>query len=272
MKKIVLATPLSPGRCPGGGGRWGAQQEVFGGGGSLSVQGRLVLVFVVPGLPKGVCAGVGRGRASVCGSAAIACTPTTRPSSPRPNLAGRVLSMDATPHTCAVAYEACSMQCRCPTGCSTRHSMPWPVACAPGVLRRAPPACATATAPNHCLHLLPDGTGGPLSHITQPAQASCAMRRSSAPAPAPRSAPRVPPPHPCLSGTDSKHYLGLSREGALRSVPVSVNKTAGDLARVHGLNERVAVEDFARAICVYKRVMELWGQQEGGAAAGGAAT
>jgi hypothetical protein len=29
--------------------------------------------------------------------------------------------------------------------------------------------------------------------------------------------------------------------------------------RVHGLNERVSVADFARGVCVYKRLMELVG-------------
>ncbi|EFJ52829.1 hypothetical protein VOLCADRAFT_86190 [Volvox carteri f. nagariensis] len=61
-------------------------------------------------------------------------------------------------------------------------------------------------------------------------------------------------------GTDSKHYLSISRGGALRQTPVSLNRTAGDGHRVHGLNERVSVGDFGRAVCVMRRLLQLAGQ------------
>lgn len=70
---------------------------------------------------------------------------------------------------------------------------------------------------------------------------------------------RVPSLCPC-SGTDSKHYLHLSKGGVLRHVPTSMNRTAGDLARVHGLNERLSVADFARAVCTYKRALQLFSE------------
>ncbi|GIL59795.1 hypothetical protein Vafri_14522 [Volvox africanus] len=60
-------------------------------------------------------------------------------------------------------------------------------------------------------------------------------------------------------GTDSKHYLPISRGGALRQTPVSLNRTAGDGRRVHGLNERVSVGDFGRAVCVMRRLLMLVG-------------
>ncbi|KAG2445338.1 hypothetical protein HYH02_008803 [Chlamydomonas schloesseri] len=60
-------------------------------------------------------------------------------------------------------------------------------------------------------------------------------------------------------GTDSKHYLRISAGGALRHVPVSLNKTAGDVRRVHGLNERVSVADFGRGVCVFQRLLQLVG-------------
>lgn len=42
-----------------------------------------------------------------------------------------------------------------------------------------------------------------------------------------------------------------------RFVPYSMNKTAGDLGRIHSTNERVLAEDFTRAICTYTRMIEL---------------
>ncbi|PNW82050.1 hypothetical protein CHLRE_06g271700v5 [Chlamydomonas reinhardtii] len=60
-------------------------------------------------------------------------------------------------------------------------------------------------------------------------------------------------------GTDSKHYLPISAGGALRHVPVSLNKTAGDMRRVHGLNERVSVADFGRGVCVFQRLIQMVG-------------
>ncbi|KAG2501991.1 hypothetical protein HYH03_000487 [Edaphochlamys debaryana] len=60
-------------------------------------------------------------------------------------------------------------------------------------------------------------------------------------------------------GTDSKHYLRLSVGGALRHVPTSMNKTAGDMRRVHGLNERVSVGDLGRCVCVHVRLLQMLG-------------
>lgn len=35
------------------------------------------------------------------------------------------------------------------------------------------------------------------------------------------------------------------------------NRTAGDADRVHGLNERLSIEDLGHAVCVYRRVLQL---------------
>ncbi|KXZ52045.1 hypothetical protein GPECTOR_10g1068 [Gonium pectorale] len=69
-----------------------------------------------------------------------------------------------------------------------------------------------------------------------------------------------------LGGTDSKHYLRLSGGQALRHVPVSGSRAAGDSARVHGLNERLSVGDHGRAVCVYRRLLQLVGDAEVAAA------
>ena len=58
-------------------------------------------------------------------------------------------------------------------------------------------------------------------------------------------------------GTDSKHYGALSAHGSLRYVPYMLS-SAGDLHMIHGTNERVGVADFGHAICVYKRLMQLY--------------
>ncbi len=72
----------------------------------------------------------------------------------------------------------------------------------------------------------------------------------------------MPPTNPPAGGTDSKHFLAISRFGALRHTPVSMNKTAGDVRRVHGLNERVSVQDFGRCICTYLELVTRLGQQQ----------
>jgi acetylornithine deacetylase/succinyl-diaminopimelate desuccinylase-like protein len=80
-----------------------------------------------------------------------------------------------------------------------------------------------------------------------------------------------------LSGaTDSAFYAHLSRHGVLRHIPVVSNRTAGDIQRIHGTNERVAVEDLRRCICVLRAAIEGFGmlgreEEAGEAAAAGAA-
>ncbi len=58
-------------------------------------------------------------------------------------------------------------------------------------------------------------------------------------------------------GTDSKHYQRLAAGRTARFIPVAMNRTAGDLARIHGIDERVSTEAFLDAIRFYIRFMEL---------------
>ncbi|GFR46954.1 hypothetical protein Agub_g8604, partial [Astrephomene gubernaculifera] len=76
--------------------------------------------------------------------------------------------------------------------------------------------------------------------------------------------PDVPVVPFMLSGaTDSKHYANLTYGGVvLRFVPYGMNKTAGELGLIHGTNERIRASYFARAVCTYGRVFELFGSEE----------
>lgn len=58
-------------------------------------------------------------------------------------------------------------------------------------------------------------------------------------------------------GTDSKHYQRLCGGQTLRFMPVAMNRTAGDLKRIHGMDERVAEGAFLNAIRFYIRLFEL---------------
>jgi carboxypeptidase PM20D1 len=51
-----------------------------------------------------------------------------------------------------------------------------------------------------------------------------------------------------VAGTDSRHYLGLAG-GVYRFRPYPIRPA--DLSRVHGVNERIGVEDYARMIAFY---------------------
>ena len=65
--------------------------------------------------------------------------------------------------------------------------------------------------------------------------------------------------------TDSRNYAHLSGHGVLRFVPYALHKRAGDLARVHGVDERVREADFHRAICTYMRMLRSFGDTGPGA-------
>ena len=58
-------------------------------------------------------------------------------------------------------------------------------------------------------------------------------------------------------GTDSKHYQGLCAGRTLRFAPVATNRSAGDLRRVHGIDERIAVPAYLDAIRFYVRFLQL---------------
>ena len=61
-----------------------------------------------------------------------------------------------------------------------------------------------------------------------------------------------------VAATDSRHYAHLARgRGALRFLPVALNRTAGDLRRVHGIDERLAVSSYLGAVAFYTRFLAL---------------
>jgi len=61
-----------------------------------------------------------------------------------------------------------------------------------------------------------------------------------------------------VAGTDSRHYARLARgRGALRFLPAALNRTAGDLRRVHGVDERLSAAAYLRAVAFYARFLEL---------------
>lgn len=48
-------------------------------------------------------------------------------------------------------------------------------------------------------------------------------------------------PHLMTGASDSRHYLDITANGVYRFFPLFVNLTAGDVARVHGVDERIKV-------------------------------
>ncbi len=60
-------------------------------------------------------------------------------------------------------------------------------------------------------------------------------------------------PYLVLGGTDARHYAAVSAS-VLRFLPLEM--TSADLSRLHGTNERVAVEGFARAVGFYIQVIK----------------
>ena len=55
-----------------------------------------------------------------------------------------------------------------------------------------------------------------------------------------------------VAGTDSRHYLSVA-EAAYRFLPLRL--TQGDLGRLHGVNERIAVGNYAEVIGFYARLI-----------------
>jgi len=64
-------------------------------------------------------------------------------------------------------------------------------------------------------------------------------------------------PYLLVGMTDSRHYHDLSRRGTLRFTPHFADQSAGDLQRIHGLDERMDAGDFLRGIQFYARAITL---------------
>ncbi|KAL3142393.1 hypothetical protein ABBQ38_002728 [Trebouxia sp. C0009 RCD-2024] len=67
----------------------------------------------------------------------------------------------------------------------------------------------------------------------------------------------VAAPHLMTGASDSRHYLDITANGVYRFFPLFMNLTAGDVSRVHGIDERIKVDDFLQAIKVYIRMIQL---------------
>jgi carboxypeptidase PM20D1 len=57
-----------------------------------------------------------------------------------------------------------------------------------------------------------------------------------------------------LGSSDSRHFIILTKN-IYRFAPIVVNSE--DMARIHGLNERTAIEDFLRGIGFYYRLIQI---------------
>jgi carboxypeptidase PM20D1 len=55
-----------------------------------------------------------------------------------------------------------------------------------------------------------------------------------------------------VGGTDAKHYVPLSR-AAYRFRPIRF--TPDDVSRIHGANERIRIDDYARLVEFYAAVL-----------------
>ena len=55
-----------------------------------------------------------------------------------------------------------------------------------------------------------------------------------------------------VAGTDSKHYLPLT-EATYRFLPIRL--TGEDLQRIHGTNERIAIDNYAEVISFYAQLI-----------------
>lgn len=63
-------------------------------------------------------------------------------------------------------------------------------------------------------------------------------------------------PYLMLGRTDSVHYTHLT-DNIFRFMPFHMNKTAGDVQRVHGVDERVGTQDYLQGVKFYIRILQL---------------
>lgn len=64
-------------------------------------------------------------------------------------------------------------------------------------------------------------------------------------------------PYLMLGRTDSTHYTNLSSGNIFRFMPFTINRTAGDLQRVHGIDERVGTETYLNGVKFFIRYLQL---------------
>ena len=66
-------------------------------------------------------------------------------------------------------------------------------------------------------------------------------------------------PYLVMGATDARYYAPIS-EAAYRFSPFKL--TAEDLGRMHGIDERIAVESYGKMIVFFHELMQAWGQAD----------
>ena len=64
-------------------------------------------------------------------------------------------------------------------------------------------------------------------------------------------------PYLMLGRTDSTHYIQLSGGNIFRFAPFTSNRTAGDVQRVHGIDERVGTDTYLDGVRFFIRYLQL---------------
>ena len=64
-------------------------------------------------------------------------------------------------------------------------------------------------------------------------------------------------PYLMLGRTDSTQYADISGGKVFRFMPFPMNRTAGDVQRVHGIDERVGQEAYLQGVKFYIRFLQL---------------
>lgn len=76
-------------------------------------------------------------------------------------------------------------------------------------------------------------------------------------------------PYLLTGGTDSHHYAHLAGGRVFRFLPQLLDRTAGDMNMIHGVDERISITDFVRGIRFYMRFMQLASEDESAEEGGG---
>lgn len=64
----------------------------------------------------------------------------------------------------------------------------------------------------------------------------------------------------CAGVTDSRHYMDICPNGALRFTPWTARRADSDFTRLHGVDERLRVSDFACGLNTYRALLQGFGQ------------
>lgn len=64
-------------------------------------------------------------------------------------------------------------------------------------------------------------------------------------------------PYLMLGRTDSTNYAHLSGGNIFRFAPFPVNRTSGDLQRIHGIDERIGTLAYLDCVTFYIRYLQL---------------